>query len=191
MLDRFGSPPRRRRELGTPSDAGRTWTVVSVPRQVNAIAFVDPLHGWAAGNAFFHTTDGRSNVNQTTIFGTIYDLFFLGHPAWMGLRQWLCELLYDRWRLALERGRSARRLDHEFDLFSPTCSMAGRLISTAKYFVLSMAAKSWTLKATVTGTNLQAIQFFDALEGWVIGGDAFYHTVNGGPKLDEDKRSGR
>ena len=32
-------------------------TVVSVPRQANAVAFVDSLHGWAAGNAF-HTTDG-------------------------------------------------------------------------------------------------------------------------------------
>jgi photosystem II stability/assembly factor-like uncharacterized protein len=40
--------------------------------------------------------------------------------------------------------------------------------------------KSWTLKATVAGFNLQLIQFFDSLEGWVIGGDAFYHTVNGG-----------
>lgn len=40
--------------------------------------------------------------------------------------------------------------------------------------------RSWLLKATVNGGNLQMIQFFDALEGWVIGGDAFYHTTNGG-----------
>jgi photosystem II stability/assembly factor-like uncharacterized protein len=45
-------------ELADTTDAGRTWTVVEMPRQVNAAFFVDPLHGWAAGNGFFHTTDG-------------------------------------------------------------------------------------------------------------------------------------
>src|SRR5439155_699895 len=38
----------------------------------------------------------------------------------------------------------------------------------------------WPLKATVNGFNMQMIQFFDALEGWAIGGDAFYHTTDGG-----------
>ena len=48
-----------------------------MPRQVNAIAFVDSLHGWAAGNAFFHTTDGGQTWIQDNNFGTIYYLFFL------------------------------------------------------------------------------------------------------------------
>src|SRR3954467_6270365 len=45
-------------ELAHTTDAGRTWTVVSLGVQVTSVAFVDSLHGWAAGNAFFHTTDG-------------------------------------------------------------------------------------------------------------------------------------
>jgi len=45
-------------ELSHTTDGGRTWTTVSMSHQVNAVAFVDPLHGWAAGNAFSHTTDG-------------------------------------------------------------------------------------------------------------------------------------
>jgi photosystem II stability/assembly factor-like uncharacterized protein len=40
--------------------------------------------------------------------------------------------------------------------------------------------KHWAIKATLNGFNFQMIQFFDALEGWAIGGDAFYHTINGG-----------
>src|ERR1051325_5242822 len=64
-------------ELAHTTDAGRSWTVVSMSRQVNAIAFLDPLHGWAAGNAFFHTTDGGVSWIQDNNFGTIYDLFFL------------------------------------------------------------------------------------------------------------------
>src|SRR5689334_24065855 len=36
-------------ELAHTTDAGRTWTVVEMPRQVNAVFFVDSLHGWAAG----------------------------------------------------------------------------------------------------------------------------------------------
>ena len=72
-------------ELAHTTDAGRTWTVVSVPRQVNAVAFVDSLHGWAAGNAFFHTTDGGQTWIQDNNFGTIYDLFFLDP-----LHGWAC-----------------------------------------------------------------------------------------------------
>jgi hypothetical protein len=64
-------------ELAHTTNAGRTWTVVSVDRQVNAVAFIDSLHGWAAGNAFFHTTDGGQTWIKDNSFGTVYDLFFL------------------------------------------------------------------------------------------------------------------
>jgi photosystem II stability/assembly factor-like uncharacterized protein len=54
-------------ELAHTTDAGRTWTVVEMPRQVNAIFFIDSLHGWAAGNAFFHTTNGGLTWIQDNI----------------------------------------------------------------------------------------------------------------------------
>src|SRR4051794_20203174 len=63
--------------LAHTTDAGRTWSVVDVPRQVNAVFFTDRRHGWAAGNAFFHTTDGGATWSQDNDYGTIYDLFFL------------------------------------------------------------------------------------------------------------------
>ena len=39
-------------ELAHTTDAGRTWAVVSTDQQVMAVASVDPLHGWAGGNAW-------------------------------------------------------------------------------------------------------------------------------------------
>jgi len=145
-------------ELAHTIDAGRTWTVVSVPRQVNAIAFVDPLHGWAAGQRFLSHYRRRSNVNQDNNFGTIYDLSS-STPCMDGPAQWLCELLYDRWRLALERGRSARRLDHELIFF--TDLLNGWSVNIDGQIFRSInGGKSWTLKGDgPTGTNLQAIQF--------------------------------
>src|SRR5436190_10040560 len=62
-------------ELAHTTDAGRSWTVVSVDSQVTSVAFVDALHGWAAGNAFFHTTDGGQTWIKDNNFGSIADIF--------------------------------------------------------------------------------------------------------------------
>src|SRR5438874_3443024 len=69
FLDNFG-------ELAHTTDAGRTWAVVSVDSQVTSVAFIDTLHGWAAGNAFYHTTDGGQTWIKDNNFGSIADIFF-------------------------------------------------------------------------------------------------------------------
>jgi len=63
-------------ELAHTTDAGRTWAVVSTDQQVMAVASVDPLHGWAGGNAFYRTTDGGETWIRGAA-GSILDLFFL------------------------------------------------------------------------------------------------------------------
>jgi photosystem II stability/assembly factor-like uncharacterized protein len=166
-------------ELAHTTDAGRSWTVVALDRQVNAVAFVDPLHGWAAGNAFYHTTDGGQTWIKDNNFGTVYDLFFLDT-----LHGWACgngSVNYYttdgglRWHAVSAPGGSTMGSIFFTDLLNGwSVNLEGQIFHSTD------GGQSWTLKATVTGTNLQMIQFFDLQEGWVIGGDAFYHTLNGG-----------
>ena len=166
-------------ELAHTTDAGRTWTVVSMPRQVNAIAFLDPLHGWAAGNAFFHTNDGGVTWIQDNNFGTIFDLFFLDlQHGWACGNGAVAYYTVDgglHWTAVSTGGDSTMGSIYFTDLLNGwAVDLNGQIFHSTD------GGKHWTLKATVNSFNLQMIQFFDALEGWAIGGDAFYHTVNGG-----------
>ena len=166
-------------ELAHTTDAGRTWTVVSLDRQVNAVAFVDSLHGWAAGNAFFHTTDGGQTWIKDNSFGTVYDLFFFdtlhGWASGNGAVNYYTVDGGLHWTGVSAPGDSTMG-----SIFFTDVLNGWSVALNGQIFRSTDGGKSWTLKATVAGFNLQMIQFFDALEGWVIGGDAFYHTVNGG-----------
>lgn len=166
-------------ELAHTTDAGRTWTVVEMPNQMNAVAFVDSLHGWAAGNGFFHTTDGGLTWIQDNDFGTIEDLFFLdtlhGWASGNGSVNYYTTDGGLHWTAVSAPGGYTMGSIWFTDLLNGwSVNIGGQIFRSTD------GGKSWTLKATVNGTNLQMIQFFDALEGWVIGGDAFYHTINGG-----------
>src|SRR2546423_5622513 len=169
-------------ELAHTTDAGRTWTVVQVPRQVNAVAFVDSLHGWAAGNGFFHTIDGGQTWIQDNDFGTIYDLFFLdtlhGWASGNGSVNYYTADGGLHWTAVSAPGGFTMGSIWFTDLLNGWSVNTGGQI-----FRSTDGGKNWILKATVNGTNLQTIQFFDSQEGWVIGGDAFYPTLNAGQTL--------
>ena len=51
--------------------------VADMPRQINAVVLPRLQRGWAAGNGFFHTTDGGATWDQDSSWGTIYDVYFL------------------------------------------------------------------------------------------------------------------
>jgi photosystem II stability/assembly factor-like uncharacterized protein len=166
-------------ELAHTTDAGRTWTVVSMPRQVNAVAFLDPLHGWSAGNAFSHTTDGGVTWIQDNQFGTIYDLFFLDlQHGWACGNGAIAYYTVDgglHWTGVSTGGDSTMGSIYFTDLLNGwAVDLNGHVVHSTD------GGKHWSIKATVSGFNLSMIQFFDAVEGWTIGGDAFYHTTDGG-----------
>src|SRR3954447_23395320 len=166
-------------ELAHTTDAGRTWTVSPVDNQVNAVAFVDPLHGWAGGNAFYHTTNGGQTWIKDNNFGSIADIFFLdtlhGWAAGNGAVNYYTVDGGLHWTSVKAQGNSNMTSIYFTDLLN-----GWAVDLNGQVFHSTNGGRSWTLKSTVNGFNLQMIQFFDALEGWVIGGDAFYHTTDGG-----------
>jgi len=166
-------------ELAHTTDAGRTWTVVSLGVQVTSVAFVDSLHGWAAGNAFFHTTDGGHTWIQDNNFGSILDIFFIdtmhGWAAGNGAVNYYTVDGGLHWTAVSAPGNSNMTSIFFTDLLNGwAVDLEGQI------FRYTDGGRSWTLKATVNGNNLSMIKFFDASEGWTIGGDAFYHTFDGG-----------
>ena len=166
-------------QLAHTTDAGATWTVIDTPRQVHAVCFTDPMHGWAAGNAFMHTTDGGQTWIQDNDWGTIEDLFFLDN-----LHGWACgngSVNYWtvdgglHWNGVSAPGGWTVGSIFFLDLLRGwSVNIGGQVCRSTD------GGKSWTLISTVPGNNLQTIQFFNAQEGWAGGGGAFYHTLNGG-----------
>ena len=186
-LRNVGSPRRHflknQGELAhTTNYAGRTWRVVSMPRQANAICFVDPLHGWAAGQLVSRTPLTVRYLDSGQRLGH-YLRFILPRCHRRG---WACEkrsirqLLHHGRRPPLglrSRGGSTMEARSGLAISSRgwSVNLEGQIFNSS-----TDGGHTWALQATVNGTNLQTIQFLDAARGMGIGGDAFYHTVNGG-----------
>ena len=63
------------------SDAGWTWTSKTVDdsfRRMQAVGFINPLHGWTGGDGrLYETTDGGEHWNQINLgSGNVYNRFF-------------------------------------------------------------------------------------------------------------------
>jgi photosystem II stability/assembly factor-like uncharacterized protein len=166
-------------ELVHTTDAGRSWTVVDLPGQVNAVFFTDPMHGWAAGNGFFHSTDSGQTWIQDNEFGTIYDLFFIDtEHGWASGNGAVTYRTTDgglHWTaVPAPGGYTIGSIWFNDQLNGWAIDLAGEIFQSTN------GGSSWTLQKTVPGTNMQMIQFFDLQEGWAIGGDDFFHTTDGG-----------
>jgi photosystem II stability/assembly factor-like uncharacterized protein len=160
------------------TDAGATWDVHEFPSgQLNAVFFLDALHGWAAGNGFHHTTDGGQTWIQDNSWGSIYDLFFLDP-----LHGWACgngSVNYRTtdggltWSTSQKGGTTMSSIWFVDLLEGWSVNIGGQILHSVD------GGLSWTIVHSA-GEYLSTIQFFDKQEGWAIGGDTFLHTTNGG-----------
>jgi len=160
-------------------DAGRTWEVKPLAtNSLSALFFLDEERGWAAGNGFFHTTDGGESWTQDNNWGSIYDLFFLdaqkgwacgnggvtyrttnGGVSWSFQAVGTVTTLSSIWFVDGQQGW--------------TVDIDGRIYHSTD------GGRSWTLQHHANN-YISTLQFFDTQEGWAIGGDTFLHTTNGG-----------
>jgi photosystem II stability/assembly factor-like uncharacterized protein len=161
------------------SDSGQSWERKQLDtNSLSALFFVDGEHGWAAGNGFFHTIDGGQTWAKDNDWGSISDLFFID-----GQRGWACgnggvtyrttngglswswsavgtiTTLSSIWFVDAQRGWTA--------------DIDGRIYRSTD------GGQSWTLQLDANA-YLSTLQFFDAQEGWAIGGGTFLHTTDAG-----------
>lgn len=161
------------------SDAGHSWAVSQLATSsLWALFFLDAQRGWAAGNGIFHTSDGGANWVKDSNSGSIYDLYFLDAQ-----RGWACG----------NGGNSFRTINGGL---SWTHTNVGTIVTLSSIWFVDATlgwtididgriyrstdgGLSWTLQFNAGG-YLSTLQFFNAQEGWAIGGNTFLRTTNGG-----------
>lgn len=162
------------------TDAGLHWQTTQLNTDsLWALFFLDSQHGWAAGNGFFHTSNGGQVWVQDNSFGSVYDLFFL--DAQHG---WACG----------NGGVAYRTVDGGLNwaystvgpittlssIFFVSASLGWTLNIDGEIYKSTDGGATWTPNHSSGGHYLSTLRFFDSQEGWAIGGDTFLHTTNGG-----------
>jgi photosystem II stability/assembly factor-like uncharacterized protein len=158
---------------------GQSWEVKMLDtNSLAALFFLDAGHGWAAGNGFFHTTDGGQSWNKDNDWGSISELFFIDAQ-----RGWACGNGGVTYRT------TNGGLTWSWSSVGPIATLSsiwfvepqrGWTVNIDGGIYLSTdGGQSWTLQHDAGG-YLSTLQFFDAQEGWAIGGDTFLHTTDSG-----------
>ena len=161
------------------TDGGAHWSSSTLgTNSLHAIHFLDAQRGWAAGNGFFHTTDGGATWTKDNAWGSIYDLHFVDAQ-----RGWACGNGGVTYRTtnggsswAFQPVGTPTTLSSIFFVDASngwTVDIDGRIYRSAN------GGQSWTL-AWNAQDYLSTVQFFDLQEGWAIGGDTFLRTTDGG-----------
>lgn len=162
-------------------DGGETWEkTILQTSSINSIFFIDDQTGWIVGNNTWRTTNGGMSWTKLNDWGSLYDVFFLDAQ-----RGWACgngSVAYwttnggANWNavgpIAGHTLSSIQFLDANNGW---TCDIAGKLFRSTD------GGRSWNLNFSAPqGSSFNTVQFFDSQEGWVIGGDTFYKTTDGG-----------
>ena len=160
-------------------DGGVTWDVRDLPTtSLEGIFFLDPLHGWACGNAFFHTVDGGQTWIKDNDWGSVYDIYFVD-----SLHGWACGNGGTTYRTT-DGGRTwsyqtVGPITTLSTVFFHDQNVGWTASIDGKIYKSTDGGQTWILNASTGGANL-TIQFLAPLEGWAIGGSTFFHTTNGG-----------
>jgi photosystem II stability/assembly factor-like uncharacterized protein len=163
------------------TDGGKSWTQANVTStSMWALFFLDPQHGWVAGNGFWHTTNGGQTWIQDNNWGTIDDLHFIDAQ-----RGWACGNggttyrttnggLSWTWQTVPNSIITLRSIFFVDALTGWTVNIDGDIFKSTD------GGQSWSLSFASGASNLCSVQFTSPLEGWAIGGKSFLHTTDGG-----------
>ncbi|MEQ8766883.1 MAG: YCF48-related protein [Planctomycetota bacterium] len=168
-------------ELVHSTDGGATWEPVIELGHINAVYFVDAQHGWVAGNGLWHTTDGGETWIQDNNWGTMQDIHFVDTlHGWCSGNGGIAYYTTNgglSWTGVSTGGGSTMSSIFFLDQSEGwTVSISGRIMHTTD------GGSSWSLSHDVGDpvANLQTVQFLDSQNGWVVGGDTFLKTTDGG-----------
>jgi len=161
------------------ADAGVDWDVTELDiGGVSAVFFLDTQHGWTAGGAMRHTTDGGQTWVTDNTWGSIYDLFFLdtqhGWACGNGAAAYYTTDGGLNWAgVVTPAGTTLSSIWFQDALNGWTVATGGQIMKSTD------GGQSWTLSFDA-GAYLSTVQFVSPLEGWAIGGSTFLHTTDGG-----------
>ncbi|MEA2174982.1 MAG: hypothetical protein QOD00_2574 [Blastocatellia bacterium] len=167
------------------TDGGTGWAQQSsgTNAQLNALRFLDALHGWAVGNAVLYTTDGGQTWQQGTRSGNLsglYDVDFVDTSfGWAcgggvvmkttdGGKSWTPQSVPTA---SFENLISIDFVDRNRGW---TVGASGIILGTTN------GGATWTRLTSGTNAFLTGVSFQSTFEGWAVGGNVVLHTTNGG-----------
>jgi photosystem II stability/assembly factor-like uncharacterized protein len=167
------------------TDGGTGWTqqASGTSAQLQAVRFLDALHGWAVGNAVLYTTDGGQTWQTGTRngnFSTLYDVDFVDASfGWAcgggvvmktidGGKTWTPQSVPTA---SFENLLSIDFVDRNRGW---TVGVDGIILGTTN------GGASWTKLTSGTTAFLTGVSFQSTTEGWAAGGNVVLHTTNGG-----------
>ncbi|WP_419186075.1 WD40/YVTN/BNR-like repeat-containing protein [Rohdeia mirabilis] len=170
------------------TDGGATWEVlpVNTTSTLNSVFFLDQQRGWCAGNGIFFTTDGGATWTKANDWGSIYTLHFVDElHGWAGGNGGYVYRTTDggqTWAfgVSVQSGWTVRDLWFRDALEGYAISIDGTFSRTTD------GGASWSVVMDLTPSfldplpNTTAIEFVGANEVWVIGGETFMHSIDGG-----------
>lgn len=165
--------------LAHTTDGGQTWTLKQLPTDsLHALFFLDAQRGWAAGNGFFHTTDGGQTWTQDNDWGSVYDMQFVD-----GQHGWACGnggVTYRTTNGGLTWSFTAvGPIDTLSSVWFVDAQLGWTTDIEGRIYRSTDGGQTWALQLDAHA-YLSTLQFFDAQEGWAIGGNTFLHTTDGG-----------
>ena len=162
------------------TNGGKTWKQQGpLFRQLNGIAFSDPLHGVAVGNEFRYTTDGGQTwLLSPTVSGTMYDV----------------DLVDATTGYACGFGQVRKTTNGGQTWTSQPVSVFGNLVgidfvnattgwvvgAEGSIFNTTDGGVTWVRQRHDTNKFFSGVSFVSPTEGWVCGNSTILHTTDGG-----------
>ncbi len=164
------------------TNGGVTWKHQSsgTTAQLEAVRFLDSLHGWAAGNGVVFTTDGGQTWRRGSYRGTtLYGVYFVNaNTGWVvGGSGTIAKSTDGGSTWALETSPTSQ------NLLSVTFADANNGWAVGGNGVIihtSNAGVTWSKQTSGTSDFLEGVTFVDASSGWAAGGNVVLHTADGG-----------
>jgi photosystem II stability/assembly factor-like uncharacterized protein len=163
------------------TNGGATWSHqdIPTPEHLNAVKFIDPLHGWALGNDVLLTEDGGATWNEVNAeLGGVLGVDFVDlNRGWAASNGGVISRTVDGGRTWTWTATGTIETLKDVDFVDASngwvVGVNGIILHTTD------GGENW-VEIPSPADYLDGVAFVSPLEGWVAGGDTVLHTTDGG-----------
>lgn len=163
------------------TDGGATWThqEIPTPEPLNAVKFIDPLHGWALGNDVLWTEDGGATWHESDaeLGGALGVDFVDLNRGWAASNGGVISHTVDGGRtwtwMAMDTIETLKDVDFVDASNGWVVGVNGSIFHSTN------GGRTWT-EVPSPADYLDGVAFVSVQEGWVAGGDTVLHTTDAG-----------
>ncbi|MGB9178363.1 MAG: YCF48-related protein [Pyrinomonadaceae bacterium] len=167
------------------ADGGTSWSQQSsgTSAQLQAVRFLDSLHGWAVGNAVLYTTDGGQTWQTGTRSGNLSELYDVDFVD--GSFGWACGggvvmKTTDGGQTWSPQSVPVQSFQNLLSIDFVDRNRGWAVGADGIILVTTNGGANWTSLSSGTTAFLTGVSFLSTGEGWAVGGNVVLHTTNGG-----------